>query len=382
MRVRPQLFIASLSALCFTWCSHAGAEDLIVRIGQVSPLTGNIAHLGKDAENGVRMALDEANARGIVIAGRKIQFLLASEDDAAEPRQATMAAQKLVDLKVQGIIGHLTSGTSIPASKIYSDAGIAQISPSATNPKYTKQGFKTTFRVVANDAQLGSVMGRYAAQDLKIKTVAVIDDRSAYGQGLADEFLKSAKASGISIVSRQFTTEKSTEFGAILTAIKSKNPDAIFFGGIDAVGGPLLRKMKQLGITAKFLGGDGICTEQMPILAGDGLTDNTVLCAEPGGVERTQQAAMEDFRKKFKIKFTIPVQIYAPYAYDATMLMIAAMQKAGSVDPSRYIPALANTPYQGVTGLVEFDANGDRKNSVLTLYTFREKKRVQLAVIQ
>ena len=135
MRVRPQLFIASLSALCFTWCSHAGAEDLIVRIGQVSPLTGNIAHLGKDAENGVRMALDEANARGIVIAGRKIQFLLASEDDAAEPRQATMAAQKLVDLKVQGIIGHLTSGTSIPASKIYSDAGIAQISPSATNPK-------------------------------------------------------------------------------------------------------------------------------------------------------------------------------------------------------------------------------------------------------
>ena len=382
MRVRPQLFIASLSALCFTWCSHAGAEDLIVRIGQVSPLTGNIAHLGKDAENGVRMALDEANARGIVIAGRKIQFLLASEDDAAEPRQATMAAQKLVDLKVQGIIGHLTSGTSIPASKIYSDAGIVQISPSATNPKYTKQGFKTTFRVVANDAQLGSVMGRYAAQDLKIKTVAVIDDRSAYGQGLADEFLKSAKASGISIVSRQFTTEKSTEFGAILTAIKSKNPDAIFFGGIDAVGGPLLRKMKQLGITAKFLGGDGICTEQMPILAGEGLTDNTVLCAEPGGVERTQQAAMEDFRKKFKIKFTITVQIYAPYAYDATMLMIAAMQKAGSVDPSRYIPALANTPYQGVTGLVEFDANGDRKNSVLTLYTFREKKRVQLAVIQ
>lgn len=382
MRVRPQLFIASLSALCFTWCSHAGAEDLIVRIGQVSPLTGNIAHLGKDAENGVRMALDEANARGIVIAGRKIQFLLASEDDAAEPRQATMAAQKLVDLKVQGIIGHLTSGTSIPASKIYSDAGIVQISPSATNPKYTKQGFKTTFRVVANDAQLGSVMGRYAAQDLKIKTVAVIDDRSAYGQGLADEFLKSAKASGISIVSRQFTTEKSTEFGAILTAIKSKNPDAIFFGGIDAVGGPLLRKMKQLGITAKFLGGDGICTEQMPVLSGEGLTDNTVLCAEPGGVERAQQAAMEDFRKKFKIKFTIPVQIYAPYAYDATMLMIAAMQKAGSVDPSRYLPALASTPYQGVTGLVEFDANGDRKNSVLTLYTFREKKRVQLSVIQ
>ena len=132
--------------------------------------------------------------------------------DAAEPRQSTLVAQKMADAKIQGIIGHLNSGTTIPASKLYHDAGIPQISPAATNPKYTQQGYKTAFRVVANDAQLGSVMGRYAAQTLKLKNIAVVDDRSAYGQGLADEFLKSAKANGINIVSRQFTNDKATDF--------------------------------------------------------------------------------------------------------------------------------------------------------------------------
>ena len=355
---------------------------MVVRIGHAGPLTGNIAHLGKDTENGVRMAIDEANAKGISIGGKKVKFVMQSEDDGAEPRQATLVAQKLVDGKVQGLIGHVNSGTTIPASKIYHDAGIPQISPSATNPKYTLQGYQNAFRVVANDAQLGSVMGRYAAQTLKLKNVAVVDDRSAYGQGLADEFLKSAKANGINIVSRQFTTDKSTDFSAILTAIKAKQPNAIFFGGIDAVGGPMLRQMKQLGISAKFMGGDGVCSEQMPVLAGEGLIDDVVLCSEPGGVEDAQKKVMEDFRTSFRKKYTGNVQIYAPYAYDATWLMITAMQKAGSADPAKYLPIMASSKYQGVTGLIEFDAKGDVKNSALTLYTFRNKQRVQLAVVR
>ena len=380
-------FLASLlaSSIASSLCvllSTAHAQEMVVRIGHAGPLTGNIAHLGKDTENGVRMAIDEANAKGISIGGKKVKFVMQSEDDGAEPRQATLVAQKLVDGKVQGLIGHVNSGTTIPASKIYHDAGIPQISPSATNPKYTLQGYKNAFRVVANDAQLGSVMGRYAAQTLKLKNVAVVDDRSAYGQGLADEFLKSAKANGINIVSRQFTTDKSTDFSAILTAIKAKQPDAIFFGGIDAVGGPMLRQMKQLGISAKFMGGDGVCSEQMPVLAGEGLIDDVVLCSEPGGVEDAQKKVMEDFRTAFRKKYTGNVQIYAPYAYDATWLMITAMQKAGSADPAKYLPIMASSKYQGVTGLIEFDAKGDVKNSALTLYTFRNKKRVQLAVVR
>ena len=377
------LFSAPLlaSILCVL-LSTAQAQELVVRIGHAGPLTGNIAHLGKDTENGVRMAIDEANAKGISIGGKKAKFVMVSEDDAAEPRQATLVAQKLVDGKIQGLIGHVNSGTTIPASKIYHDAGVPQISPSATNPKYTQQGYQNAFRVVANDAQLGSVMGRYAAQTLKLKNVAVVDDRSAYGQGLADEFLKSAKANGINIVSRQFTTDKSTDFSAILTAIKAKQPDAIFFGGIDAVGGPMLRQMKQLGISAKFMGGDGVCSEQMPVLAGEGLIDDVVLCSEPGGIEDAQKKVMEDFRSAFRKKYNGNVQIYSPYAYDATWLMITAMQKAGSSDPAKYLPVMASSKYQGVTGLIEFDAKGDVKNSALTLYTFRNKQRVQLAVVR
>jgi branched-chain amino acid transport system substrate-binding protein len=225
-------------------------------------------------------------------------------------------------------------------------------------------------------------MGRYAAQTLKLKNVAVVDDRSAYGQGLADEFLKSAKANGITIVSRQFTTDKSTDFSAILTAIKAKQPDAIFFGGIDAVGGPMLRQMKQLGISAKFLGGDGVCSEQMPVLAGEGLIDDVVLCSEPGGIEDAQKKVMDDFRAAFRKKYNGNVQIYSPYAYDATWLMITAMQKAGSSDPAKYLPIMASSKYQGVTGVIEFDTKGDVKNSALTLYTFRNKQRVQLAVVR
>ena len=235
---------------------------------------------------------------------------------------------------------------------------------------------------MTNDGQLGSVLGRYAAQTLQLKNIAVVDDRSAYGQGLADEFLKSAKANGINIVSRQYTHDKATDFSAILTAIKAKNPDAIFFGGIDAVGGPMLRQMKQLGIQAKFIGGDGICSEQMPLLSGDGLIDNMIICAEPGGVETIQKKVMDDFRAAFRKKFNGNVQIYAPYAYDATHLMIAAMQKADSVEPAKYLPVMAKMKYQGITGFMEFDARGDLKNSLLTIYTFRSKKREQLAVIK
>jgi branched-chain amino acid transport system substrate-binding protein len=378
---RYSIVLLLVSSLCVL-LSSAHAQELVVRIGHAGPLTGNIAHLGKDTENGVRMAIDDANTKGISIGGKKTKFVMVTEDDAAEPRQATLVAQKMVDGKVQGLIGHLNSGTTIPASKIYHDAGIPQISPAATNPKYTQQGYQNAFRVVANDAQLGSVMGRYAAQTLKLKNVAVVDDRSAYGQGLADEFLKSAKANGINIVSRQFTNDKATDFSAILTAIKAKQPDAIFFGGIDAVGGPMLRQMKQLGISAKFMGGDGVCSEQMPTLAGEGLIDDVVVCAEPGGIEDSQKKIMEDFRTAFRKKFNGNVQIYAPYAYDATMLMITAMQKAGSADPAKYLPVMAASKYQGVTGLIEFDGKGDVKNSALTLYTFRNKQRIQLAVVR
>ncbi len=369
-------------ALAFAFAGVAGAQEMVVKIGHVGPISGPIAHLGKDNENGARMAIDDLNAKGVTIGGKKAKFELLAEDDGADPKQGTAAAQKLVDAKVNGVIGHLNSGTTIPASKIYADAGIPQISPSATNPKYTQQGFKTTFRVVANDGQLGGTLGRYAADKLKAKKVAVIDDRTAYGQGVAEEFMKGAKSKGVQVVAQQYTNDKATDFNAILTAIKAKSPDVIFFGGMDAVAGPMLRQMKALGINAKFMGGDGICSEALAQLAGDALGDNHVVCAEAGGVQESQKKGMEDFRARYKQKFGTDVQIYAPYVYDAVMVMVEAMKKAGSAEPQKYLPELAKIHYKGVTGDIAFDPKGDIKDGTLTLYTYKDGKRTQIAVVK
>ena len=357
----------------------------VVTIAHVGPTSGGIAHLGKDNENGAIMAVEELNAAGVTIGGKKVTLKLMTEDDAADPKQGTAVAQKLVDANVSGVIGHLNSGTSIPASKIYSDAGIPQISPSATNPKYTRQGFKTTFRVVADDTQLGGTLGKYAVNTLKGKSIAVIDDRTAYGQGVAEEFSKAVKAAGGSIVAQEFTTDKATDFNAILTSIKGKKPDVVFFGGMDAVAGPMLRQMKSLGISAKFMGGDGICSAELVKLAGDAVSDDQVFCAEAGGVEKGSkfEAAKADFEKKFKAKFGVEVQVYAPYVYDSVRIMVAAMVKAGSSDPAKYLPVLAATKdFQGVTGAISFDNKGDVLNGALTMQTIKGGKLQVLSVIR
>ncbi|MBC7940139.1 MAG: branched-chain amino acid ABC transporter substrate-binding protein [Chitinophagaceae bacterium] len=361
----------------------AFAQDLVVKIGHVGPTSGSIAHLGKDNENGARMAIEELNAKGVTIGGKKVKLELLAEDDAGDPKQGTSAAQKLVDSKVNGVIGHLNSGTSIPASRIYSDAGIPQISPSATNPKFTRQGYKTTFRVVADDVHLGGTLGRYAVKELKGKSIAVIDDRTPYGQGVADEFEKALKASGTSSVAREFTNDKATDFTAILTNIKAKKPDVIFYGGMDAVAGPMLRQMKQLGINAKFVGGDGICSSELPKLAAGTMGEGQVVCAEAGGVEGAGKKAMDDFRVAFQKKYNADVQVYAPYVYDAVNVMVAAMVQAGSAEPAKYLPVLAKTSgYKGVTGNIAFDEKGDIKNGALTLYTYKGGKREQIAVVR
>jgi branched-chain amino acid transport system substrate-binding protein len=371
--------VATLAALS----GLAMAQEQVVKIGHVAPLSGAIAHLGKDNEYGARLAIEELNAKGVSINGKKVKFELVAEDDASDPKQGTAAAQKLVDAKVSGVIGHLNSGTTIPASKIYNDAGIPQISPSATNPKYTRQGFKTAFRLVADDVHLGGLLGRYAVKDLKGKSIAVIDDRTAYGQGVAEEFEKAVKAVGGNLVAHEFTTDKATDFMPILTTLKGKKPDIIFFGGMDAVGGPMLKQMKSLGITAKFMGGDGICTTELVKLAGDAMADGQVVCAEAGGVDGALKKGVDDFGVKFKKRFNDDVKLYSPYVYDAVYVMVDAMQRAKSTEPAKYLPELAKTTgFKGVTGTISFDAKGDIKNGALTLYTFKAGKRDQIAVVR
>ncbi len=380
MQVKFNVIAAATAALL---AGSLHAQEMVVKIGHVAPTSGGIAHLGKDNEYGARMAVDELNAKGVKIGGKVVKFELLAEDDGADPKQGTAAAQKLVDSKVNGVVGHLNSSTSIPASKIYASAGIPQVSPSATNPMFTRQGLKTTFRVVADDVHLGGTLGKYAVGTLKGKTIAVIDDRTAYGQGVADEFEKGVKGLGGKIVKREFTNDKATDFTAILTSIKGAKPDVIFYGGMDAVAGPLIRQAKQLGIKAKFMGGDGICTGELPKLAGGAMEDGQVVCAEAGGVEGKQKEGMDKFKADFKKKFNVDVQIYAPYVYDAVNVLAAAMVKAGSADPAKYLPVLAKTTgYQGVTGTITFDEKGDIKNGALTLYTYKGGNREQIAVVR
>ena len=370
-------------AIALAFAGTASAQD-VVKLGHVGPISGASAHLGKDNENGAKMAVEELNAKGFMINGKKVKFELQLEDDGADPKQGTAVAQKLVDAKVVGVIGHLNSGTTVPASKIYHDAGIPQISPSSTIPDYTKQGFKTAFRVVANDNKLGGTLGKYAVETLKATNIAVIDDRTAYGQGVATEFVKGAKAKmpGVKIVGKEFTNANATDFTAILTSIKAKKPDLVFFGGMDAVGGPMLKQMKALGINAKFMGGDGICTEALMRLAGDGLGEGNVTCAEAGGVAGDQEKVMADFVARYKKRFNTDVQLYSPYVYDAVMTMATAMQNAKSYDPAKYLPELKKVKYQGVTGLIQFDDKGDIKDGALTLFTFKGGKKTKMSVVK
>nr|MBL8409889.1 branched-chain amino acid ABC transporter substrate-binding protein [Dechloromonas sp.] len=344
--------------------------EVVVKLGHVAPMTGPQAHLGKDNENGAVLAIEELNAQGIEIAGAKIKFELMGEDDQADPKQGSIVAQKLVDAKVNGVIGHLNSGTTIPASKLYADAGIPQISGSATNPKYTQQGFATAFRVMANDVQQGKVLGEFAAKQ-GAKTVAIVDDRTAYGQGLAEEFKKSAQAIGLKVVADEYTNDKATDFKAILTKIKSKKPDLVFFGGMDAQGGPMAKQMKELGIKAKFLGGDGVCTPEFMKLGGEATEGQ--FCSLPGQ-PLEKLAKGPEFKDKFTKKFNAEIQLYAPYVYDAVMVMADSMKRAGSVEPAKYLPEIGKTKYDGVTAMIEFDQFGDLKGGAISIYQYKGGK--------
>jgi len=370
-------FAAALAILAAG--NTASAQEVVVKIGHVGPLTGAIAHLGKDNENGARLAVEEINKAGLTIDGKKVKLELVAEDDAGDPKTGTAVAQKLVDAKVAAVVGHLNSGVSIPAAKIYSDAGITQISPSSTNPDYTKQGFKTTYRVVATDAQQGPALANYAAKGLQAKKVAIIDDATAYGKGLADEFEKTAKANGMTVVAREATNDKATDFKAILTKVKGTQPEVIMYGGMDATGGPLAKQARELGIKAKIVGGDGMCTDKVAELAGVAVVN--IICSE-AGMALSKMAKGADFEKAYKARFNTGVQIYAPFTYDAVYVIADGMKRANSTTPAAILAQMPATNYNGLIGNVAFDSKGDMKEGIITLYEFKDKKKSVLDIVK
>jgi branched-chain amino acid transport system substrate-binding protein len=378
MSTKIALWTALMAAFALAGCKPGGADQgPVIRIGSVAPLTGEIAHLGKDNENGARMAVDDINAAGGVKLGDKTYRLeLLGEDDKADPREGTLAAQKLVDEGVVAVVGHLNSGTSIPASRIYADANVVQISPSSTNPKYTLQGFKTTYRVLANDNQQGAVLANFAAGEMKVKRVAIVDDRTQYGQGLADVFERVIKDKGVDVIDREFTTNKATDFNAILTKIRSMKPDLVMFGGMDSVAAPLAKQMKELGMKSQLLAGDGTCDPSFISIAGD--ASGALTCTMAGrAIEKMPKG--DDFSKRYKAKFGTEVKLYSPYSYDAVYAIVDALKRAGRPDRQALVEAMPKTNFEGLTGHIEFDEHGDLKNGEISVYTVRDDKLNLLA---
>ncbi|MEX3693145.1 branched-chain amino acid ABC transporter substrate-binding protein [Paraburkholderia sp. BR14263] len=345
------------------------AQEMVVKIGVASPLTGGGAAYGKDIENGVRLAVDEANAAHPTIGGKPVKFVIDSQDDQSDPRIGVQVAQQLVDDNVAVVIGHFNSGTTLPASKIYAKAGIPMITPAATNPAITQSGAPTIYRVIATDSQNAGNAGNYAATVTKAKRIAIIDDRTAFGQGEADEFEKAVKASGGTIVAREFTNDKAVDFSAQLTSIKRTNPDLVFFGGLDAQAAMIVKRMRQLGLKAQFLAGGGVMDANFIKLAGDSADGASVWeYGQPLGTLPKGRG----FEAKFKQKYGIDMLAYAPFAYDAAWVAITAMEKAGSATPAQFNAALKATNYDGITGKIAFNAQGDLKSPSSTLYQVKK----------
>jgi branched-chain amino acid transport system substrate-binding protein len=375
---RSMAAIGILGTLAAVSVSVAHADEM-VKIGEAAPVTGPASYLGKDTENGARLAIEEINQAGLVIGGKKVTLVFDAQDDAGDPRQATQVAQMLVDDKVVAVVGHMQSGSTIPASKIYNDAGITQVSPSATNPAYTQQGFKTAYRVVATDAQQGPTLADYAAKTLKVKSVAIVDDSTAYGQGLAVEFEKQAKANGIAVLSHDASTDKAVDFRAILTRIKGEKPDAIMYGGLDGTGGPFAKQARQLGIPVKVLAGDGLCADDLAKLAGDA-ADN-VVCSI-AGAPLLKMAGGPAFVERYKKRFGYAPVLNSPFAYDAVGIIVEAMKRAQSTEPAKILAAMPATDYHGVLGETRFDAKGDLRRGVISLYKYVDGKQTLLGVVE
>jgi branched-chain amino acid transport system substrate-binding protein len=375
MKTTPLYVLAHLLTSLLA-AGSAGAAEQIVKIGVSGPLSGANAFAGKDNENGVRLAVEELNAQKITLGANTLKFALVSEDDQGDPKAGVNVAQKLADAGVKFVLGPYNSGVAIPASRVYSDAGIL-MSTVGTNPKITQGGYTNVFRIVASDLQVGGSMAAYAAKVLKLKNVGVIDDRTAFGQGIATEFKRQARAAGLAVAGHEFTTDKATDFSAILTSLRAKKVDAIFFGGYAPQAAPMARQMKQLGLNARLLGGDTLCSPEMAKLGGDAVGAN-VLCAQAGAI-LARQSDGPAFQQRYRKRFGRDADVYAPSFYDQTMFIAQAIRTAKSVDPKAVGAQLRAASYQGVVGNYAYDAQGNLKKTTVTVYTFTNGALAPLA---
>lgn len=363
------------ASLVVAGAAHAQTPQ-VVKIGHAAPLSGPMSHWGKDNDNGIRLAIEELNAQKLVIGGKPVQFELKSEDDQGDPKQAVVVANQMVDAGILGMLGHFNSGAAIPSAPIYAKASIPNLSP-ATNPGFTELGLNNVFRVLASDADVGAALAHLAVTKMGAKRIAVVDDRTAYGKGSADDFIKRVKALGAEVVAQEYTTDKSVDFSAILTNIRGKKPDVIFYGGMDAQGGLIANQMKRLGVKAKLMGSDGLCTSEI-LKISQGAVNDILYCSR-GGEELAKRPKGADFAKRYQARFKAEVLTYGPFMYDAMMVVAAAMKKADSTEPAKYLAAVRDVNYEGVTNTFKFDEKGNLQNPGVTAYVYKDGKQTQIS---
>ncbi|CAD6515560.1 Leucine-, isoleucine-, valine-, threonine-, and alanine-binding protein [Paraburkholderia metrosideri] len=354
----------TLLALSMAASAQAPGEQVVL-IGLAAPLTGPSARIGKDLQNGAQLALDDANAKHPTLNGKPVFYKLASADDQSDPRTAVTVAQQLVDGHVIGVVGHWNTGCSIAASRVYHDAGVPEIAPASTGHQYTQQHFGNAFRIMGHDDSSGAYTGAYAVKTLHAKRIVVMDDRTSFGSGLATQFIKGVEANGGTVVDREYVDDKTTDFSGVLTAIKGKKADLVFFGGIDAQAAPIARRMRQLQINAPLLGAGGFVSQTFLKLAGN--AGDGVTALEPGR-PLDRMPGGKAFDAQYRAKYHAPIELHAPFAYDAAATIIAAVQQTQSTDPAKLVAAIHAIDRQGVTGTIAFDSEGNLKDPAFTIY--------------
>lgn len=331
------------------------------------PVIGGSAAVGEQNLNGVKQAIEDINESGGIL-GEKV--VLVVEDDAGDPKQAVSVANRLVAGGVQFVIGHQNSGASIPASEVYAENGMFQITPASTNPNYTDRGLWNTFRTCGRDDQQGTVAGNYLANEFSGKNVFLVHDKTPYGQGLVDDVKKSINAAGLTEVGMEGITVGEKDFSALVSKIKAANADVVYFGGVYTEGGLILRQLRDQGTKVALMGGDAMFSTEFSAIAGpDG--DGTLISFGPDA--RKNPAAAEAV-KKFAAKQIDP-EGFTLYGYAAVQVIKAGIEAAGKADPQAVAEKLhSGMPVETVIGPLSYDEKGDITRHDFVLYELKGGK--------
>jgi branched-chain amino acid transport system substrate-binding protein len=360
-------FISLLFMVTLFGCSHQ--DDKVIRIGAAGPMTGDQSKMGIDLRNGVELAVAEWNEKGALL-GKKI--LVVPGDDQADPKQAVSIANKFINQKVNAVVGHWNSNCSINASTYYNAANIVSISPASTNPRLTQQGYKTVFRVCGTDDQQGGVAAEFVLKTVKPKRVAVLHDKTTYGQGLADYFKKAVETQ-VPVVFYDGIQTRDPDYKAVLTSMKQKNPDVYFFGGVYPEAGRLVRQAKEVGLNIPMITGDGVYDPTFIAIAGKSAEGTYVTFGkDPSGLPTSKT-----FNEKYTAKYGAPGP-YSIYAYDAANIILAAIQQTGTTDGLKLAEYISRNTFKGAFGDISFDKNGDVTKAPYVVWQVRDGKFVQV----